>query len=213
MNNTYDIFRTPVYSEDTNLDNETMARYCLNLMDKDTGRKVSNEGGWQSNDLQGIHYPLNNLFKTITDSVNNFATSLKLPKQKIDNIWINVNGYRDYNQEHLHPNSHLSGVYYIQTHKDCGDIEFSNPYKDMIESYWWPHIEDNNDPSISGGMTVGSLVRVIRSPNFGKIGKVIELPPELRKMESETMVRVAIIDIGKSQVEIPRSNLEVVETD
>ena len=148
MNNTYDIFRTPVYCEDTNLDNETMARYCLNLMEKDTGRKVSNEGGWQSNDLQGIHYPLNNLFKTITDSVNNFATSLKLPKQKIDNIWINVNGYRDYNQEHLHPNSHLSGVYYIQTHKDCGDIEFGNPYKDMIESYWWPHIEDNNDPRV-----------------------------------------------------------------
>ena len=148
MNNTYDIFRTPVYSEDTNLDNETMSRYCLNLMDKDTGRKVSNEGGWQSNDLQGIHYPLNNLFKTITDSVNNFATSLKLPKQKIDNIWINVNGYRDYNQEHLHPNSHLSGVYYIQTHKDCGDIEFGNPYKDMIESYWWPYIEDNNDPRV-----------------------------------------------------------------
>jgi len=73
--------------------------------------------------------------------------------------------------------------------------------------------EDNNDPGKSGGMTVGSLVRVIRSPNFGKIGKVIELPPELRKMESETMVRVAIIDIDRNHVEIPRSNLEVVETD
>ena len=73
--------------------------------------------------------------------------------------------------------------------------------------------EHNNEFGKSDGMTVGSLVRVIRSPNFGKIGKVIELPPELRKMESETMVRVAIIDIGQSQVEIPRSNLEVVETD
>ena len=75
------------------------------------------------------------------------------------------------------------------------------------------NIEDNNESDKSGGMTVGSLVRVIRSPNFGKIGKVIELPPELRKMESETMVRVAIIDIDKNLVEIPRSNLEVVETD
>ena len=73
--------------------------------------------------------------------------------------------------------------------------------------------EHNNEFGKSGGMTVGSLVRVIRSPNFGKIGKVIDLPPELRKMESETMVRVAIIDIGQSHVEIPRSNLEVVETD
>tara|TARA_Y100000385_G_scaffold100587_1_gene103939 strand:- start:1338 stop:2465 length:1128 start_codon:yes stop_codon:yes gene_type:complete len=63
------------------------------------------------------------------------------------------------------------------------------------------------------GMTEGSLVRVIRSPNFGKIGSVKELPSELRKMESETMVRVAIIDIGGKLIEIPRSNLEVVETD
>ena len=63
------------------------------------------------------------------------------------------------------------------------------------------------------GIVIGSLVRVIRSPNFGKIGMVKELPPELRKMESETMVRVAIIDIDGNQFEIPRSNLEVVETD
>ena len=69
------------------------------------------------------------------------------------------------------------------------------------------------DSKESSGMTVGSLVRVIRSPNFGKIGSVKGLPPELRKMESETMVRVAIIDIDGSQFEIPRSNLEVVETD
>ena len=71
---------------------------------------------------------------------------------------------------------------------------------------------DENSKKMSG-MTEGSLVRVIRSPNFGKIGSVKELPSELSKMESETMVRVAIIDIGGKLIEIPRSNLEVVETD
>ena len=70
--------------------------------------------------------------------------------------------------------------------------------------------EDGNETL---GITEGSLVRVIRSPNFGKIGTVTNLPPELRKMESETMVRIAIIDIDGAQFEIPRSNLEVVETD
>jgi len=72
---------------------------------------------------------------------------------------------------------------------------------------------DSNDSNKSDGMTIDSLVRVIRSPNFGKIGAVKELPPELRKMESETMVRVAIVDIDGNRFEIPRSNLEVVETD
>ncbi|MFL3014713.1 MAG: hypothetical protein ACJZ2B_02820, partial [Candidatus Neomarinimicrobiota bacterium] len=38
------------------------------------------------------------------------------------------------------------------------------------------------------GIESGSLVRVIRAPYFGKIGNVIELPPELQQMESETMV-------------------------
>ena len=69
------------------------------------------------------------------------------------------------------------------------------------------------DTEKAGGMTDGSLVRVIRSPNFGKIGTVKDLPAELRQMESETMVRVAIIDIDGSQFEVPRSNLEVVETE
>ena len=72
---------------------------------------------------------------------------------------------------------------------------------------------ESNDSNKSDGMTIDSLVRVIRSPNFGKIGVVKELPPELRKMESETMVRVAIVDIDGNRFEIPRSNLEVVETD
>jgi len=72
---------------------------------------------------------------------------------------------------------------------------------------------DSGESNKSDGMTIDSLVRVIRSPNFGKIGVVKELPPELRKMESETMVRVAIVDIDGNRFEIPRSNLEVVETD
>ena len=72
---------------------------------------------------------------------------------------------------------------------------------------------DIPDSIKTGGMKEGSTVRVIRSPNFGKIGIVKKLPPELRQMESETMVRIAIIDINGNKFEIPRSNLEVVETD
>ena len=73
--------------------------------------------------------------------------------------------------------------------------------------------ESTRDSSKTGGMTEGSTVRVIRSPNFGRIGMVKELPAELRQMESETMVRIAIVDIDGKNFEIPRSNLEVVETD
>jgi len=72
---------------------------------------------------------------------------------------------------------------------------------------------DAHAVQINEGIQSGSLVRVIRAPYFGRIGTVISLPPELQKMESETMVRVAEIKIDDEVMIIPRANLEMVETD
>jgi len=73
--------------------------------------------------------------------------------------------------------------------------------------------DSDSKSKIPEGIQEGSTVRVIRSPNFGKIGKVISLPSELNKMESETMVRVAEINIDGKNILIPRANLEMVETE
>ena len=73
--------------------------------------------------------------------------------------------------------------------------------------------DDDSKLKMPEGIQEGSTVRVIRSPNFGKIGKVISLPAELNKMESETMVRVAEINIDGKNILIPRANLEMVETE
>ncbi|MDP6569986.1 MAG: hypothetical protein QGF36_04505 [Candidatus Marinimicrobia bacterium] len=68
---------------------------------------------------------------------------------------------------------------------------------------------DESDLAISEG----SLIRVIRAPYFGRVGKVKTLPAKLTKMESETMVRVAEIEFedGSSEI-IPRANLEMILT-
>jgi len=62
------------------------------------------------------------------------------------------------------------------------------------------------------GLQTGDPVRIIREPNFGAICKVVALPPELQKMESETMVRVLEVELpdGK-QALVPRANVEVIE--
>jgi transcription antitermination factor NusG len=73
--------------------------------------------------------------------------------------------------------------------------------------------DNDSESKMPEGIQEGSIVRVIRSPNFGKIGKVTSLPSELNKMESETMVRVAEINIDGSNFLIPRANLEMVEMD
>jgi transcription antitermination factor NusG len=74
-------------------------------------------------------------------------------------------------------------------------------------------MEKQQEISESGGIRAGSVVRVIRAPYFGRIGRIVGLPSELRKMESETMVRVAEVEIDNEQFLIPRANLEIVETD
>lgn len=62
------------------------------------------------------------------------------------------------------------------------------------------------------GTEIGDLIRVIRAPYFGRIGKVKGLPVELRQVASETMVRVMAIEFEDGTVvELPRANVEMIE--
>jgi len=62
------------------------------------------------------------------------------------------------------------------------------------------------------GLIVGTYVRVIREPYFGKIGRVTALPPELQVIETEAKVRVLELELedGK-RVIVPRANVEIIE--
>jgi hypothetical protein len=62
------------------------------------------------------------------------------------------------------------------------------------------------------GIRVGDQVRIIRDPLFGRIGLVKGLPPNLRRIETESHVRV--LDVGfadGSSAVIPRANVEIIE--
>jgi len=59
----------------------------------------------------------------------------------------------------------------------------------------------------------GTLIRVIRQPNFGQIAKVVSLPEELTVVESETKVRVLEAQFEDGRVlRLPRANVEVIES-
>jgi pyruvate/2-oxoglutarate dehydrogenase complex dihydrolipoamide acyltransferase (E2) component len=60
-------------------------------------------------------------------------------------------------------------------------------------------------------LEIGSAVRIIREPYFGRLGTVIELPPELMEIESGTHARVlkAKLDDG-TVVVVPRANVEII---
>lgn len=61
-----------------------------------------------------------------------------------------------------------------------------------------------------GGLEPGSLVRAIREPWFGRIGRVVELPQELRALETEALVRVLVVEFdgGEGSAVLPRANVE-----
>jgi len=113
------------------VDINAIERYCYDLMNRDAGRKVSNDGGYQSNDLNpDLDSPLKPLFQQIEDRANTLHSSIMLKtslRQKIDNAWVNVNKRGDYNIPHVHPRTCFSGVFYVKTPKDCGDLYLRNP--------------------------------------------------------------------------------------
>ena len=68
------------------------------------------------------------------------------------------------------------------------------------------------DSESMGNLAIGSPVRAIRQPYFGQIGTVSMLPPELQKVESETMVRVLEIQFENGiKAIVPRANVELIE--
>ena len=63
-----------------------------------------------------------------------------------------------------------------------------------------------------GGLEVGSLLRVIREPYFGRIGRGVELPSELRELDTEARVRVLVVEFiaGGERAVVPRANVELI---
>jgi len=68
----------------------------------------------------------------------------------------------------------------------------------------------------SKGLEPGTRIRVIREPYFGALGRVVSLPVELQKVETESYVRVLEATLetqppGAKPVVIPRANVEIIE--
>ncbi len=62
------------------------------------------------------------------------------------------------------------------------------------------------------GLEIGDIIRVIRDPFFGAIGKVVSLPPELTTIETESKARVLEVEIeGGKRITLPRANVELIE--
>ena len=127
-------FCTPIWFEHLEFDTKKIAKKCLQLRESGfPDRKFSNEGGWQSRDINlEEHYELIDVKKILDEKIielsRTFSPNLEL---FLGNVWININEKGCRNVKHLHPGSALSGTIYIQTDNNTGNIVFFNDHSPM----------------------------------------------------------------------------------
>ena len=100
----FEIFTTPIYATKLNIDLDRLIQLADDEGYKEPiGRKVSNIGGYQTSNLDYNKYKF--LFDEIFPhteqylKVFNYKSHVTL---HLENFWINVNRYRDFNILHHH---------------------------------------------------------------------------------------------------------------
>lgn len=141
-----DIFNCLILLSKLNINNKELIKDFNLLKSKNRGRFFSNKGGWQSENLdlknKKLHPLINNIIEKTIEYLK--ICSFKNLDFKILNLWVNINSYKDFNSKHSHPDSLISGTYYLQTPKNCGNINFFNPCNFIEYSWKYDLFKKNN---------------------------------------------------------------------
>lgn len=145
MNNFFNLFSSVILYKDIKINNKNLLNFINDIKKNDKGRILSNEGGWQSNGLDQNKKELKELKENIIEEVKNYSNYVSLLNNKnyLQEIWVNINNYKDYNLLHNHPKSIISGSYYLKTPKNCGNIILYHPCNQMSVD-WDPVIKQYN---------------------------------------------------------------------
>ena len=127
------IFPTPVYYNKLAFDTAAMVeelRNKFNLVNPNMN------GNMTSENIQILNEPaFENLKEVITMEANKFmrdVLSYRFDSVFITSSWVNINPPGTNHHTHIHPNSIVSGTYYLQTKEGCGDLVLSKPQKEII---------------------------------------------------------------------------------
>ncbi len=117
--------------EDFKKDKKKLLKFVYNEEKKDNdGLELSNAGGWHSNN--NYHEHDNLLRDLLSKYVQSFFGNRNVFNSEINphliGLWMNINRKGDYNKSHIHPDSHLSGVFWIKCPPDSGHLTFQSPH-------------------------------------------------------------------------------------
>ena len=115
--------------------NKELSKYIYDLQKEDSkGQKLSNVNGWHSpffnlNSRETVGYKfLVKIQPYITDVFKSYGCVFNPQKVKCSGMWAIINKKGNFNTEHIHPNSNLSGAYYVKAPKNCGKFKVINPH-------------------------------------------------------------------------------------
>ena len=127
------LFPTDVYVETINI--IPLDDIILKMSVTEPSRKVTNMGGWQSNDALHEHKAFSKLVDAVSICFLSIGEKYRYEKKcGITNMWANVNRYRDYNKAHIHTGTQWSFVYYVKVPDDSGNLVFVDPRIRRISS-------------------------------------------------------------------------------
>ena len=127
---------------------DELVQHVYEEKDRDPkGRILSNRGGWQSRDFvkdDKIFYLIEKIFCELP--ILNKGISFSL------DCWFNINKKGSYNTKHVHPTSDFSGVFWLKTSMNCGNIVFESPhnFSSFIEIQSYTD-KFKNDTGCTGG--------------------------------------------------------------
>jgi uncharacterized protein (TIGR02466 family) len=121
-------FPTTVYGKDVQLDNESLTQHIIQWSQQDQGVKKTNMNGWHS--TTDMH--LKKEYQILVDELYKMQHEIYQEewldrRPMLGNMWANINYSGGYNRPHVHPNCLFSGVYYVKTQPQCGELVVNDP--------------------------------------------------------------------------------------
>lgn len=161
--NILNLFPTPVafFKYDSEL-SEEQREFLVNAEQR------PNEGNTTSKFREVLdHEMFADLKEFVQDSINSYLKNVISPENEVSlrvtQSWLNYTKKGQWHHKHAHPNSLISGVFYVNADKEADKIFF---YKDGYQQIKFPTKEFNQYNSDSWWLPVGTNELILFPSNF-----------------------------------------------
>ena len=108
--------------------NQYLEPRIIKWSQQNKGVAKTNAGGWHSTTDMNTKKEYNPLTIELFNMQEEIFKKENLSRKPVcGNMWANINGPGNYNRPHLHPNSLFSGVYWVKTPKNSGNLMLYDP--------------------------------------------------------------------------------------